>query len=229
MRFKNVFSIIGPSMVGPSSSHTAGAVRIGLIARQLLGEQPARVKIALYGSFADTYWGHGTDLALAGGLLGYATDDARVADALDEAQRLGIEIAFVKGVGLAPHPNTAKLELTGEDGRTAQVVGASIGGGNVMIHEMNGFDVRCSGEYPTIVVLHHDRPGVIASLTGILGGSGTNIGYMGVDRKGRSAEAMTVMELDTVPNAELLEKLRRIDEVKDVTVINLNSREVHSQ
>ncbi|OWA34426.1 L-serine ammonia-lyase, iron-sulfur-dependent, subunit beta [Saccharibacillus sp. O16] len=229
MRFKNVFSIIGPSMVGPSSSHTAGAVRIGLIARQLLGEQPIHVKIALYGSFADTYWGHGTDLALAGGLLGYATDDSRVADALDEAQRLGIEIKFVKGVGLAPHPNTAKLELTAADGRLAQVVGASIGGGNVMIHEMNGFDVRCSGEYPTIVVLHHDRPGVIAALTGVLGGSGTNIGYMGVDRKGRSAEAMTVMELDTVPNAELLERLKQIEEVKDVTVINLNSREAQNQ
>ncbi len=225
MRFKNVFSIIGPSMVGPSSSHTAGAVRIGLIARQLLGEQPKTVKIALYGSFAETYWGHGTDLALAGGLLGYATDDARVADALEEAERLGIEISFFKGVGLAPHPNTAKLELTAADGRTAQVLGASIGGGTVMIHEMNGFDVRCSGEYPTIVVLHDDRPGVLASLTARLGGSDTNIGYMGVDRKGRSAEAMTVMELDSVPDAELLAQLRQIEEVKEVTVINLSGRE----
>ncbi|MDO3408613.1 L-serine ammonia-lyase, iron-sulfur-dependent subunit beta [Saccharibacillus sp. CPCC 101409] len=229
MRFKNVFSIIGPSMVGPSSSHTAGAVRIGLIARQLLAEEPVRVKIALYGSFAETYWGHGTDLALAGGLLGYATDDARVADALEEAQRRGIEIAFVKGVGLAPHPNTAKLELTAEGGRTAQVLGASIGGGNVMIHEMNGFDVRCSGEYPTIVVLHDDRPGVLASLTGVLGNSRTNIGYMGVDRKGRSGEAMTVMELDSVPDIELLERLRKVDDVKEVTVINLNGGEEKQQ
>lgn len=225
MRFKNVFSIIGPSMVGPSSSHTAGAVRIGLIARQLLGTQPTHVKIALYGSFAETYWGHGTDLALAGGLLGYATDDARVAEALEEAERQGIEIVFVKGVGMAPHPNTAKLELTAADGRSAQVLGASIGGGTVMIHEMNGFDVRCSGEYPTIVVLHDDRPGVLASLTTILSGSDTNIGYMGVDRKGRSAEAMTVMELDSVPNSELLGQLRQIGEVKEVTVINLSGRE----
>ncbi|NGZ76028.1 L-serine ammonia-lyase, iron-sulfur-dependent subunit beta [Saccharibacillus alkalitolerans] len=229
MRFKNVFSIIGPSMVGPSSSHTAGAVRIGLIARQLLGTEPVSVKIALYGSFAETYWGHGTDLALAGGLLGYATDDSRVAEALEEAERRGIEITFVKGVGLAPHPNAAKLELKDADGRTAQVVGASIGGGTVMIHEMNGFDVRCSGEYPTIVVLHRDRPGVIASLTAVLGASDTNIGYMGVDRKGRSAEAMTVMELDSVPNRSLLEALRRIDDVIEVTVINLSSREAKDE
>lgn len=229
MRFKNVFSIIGPSMVGPSSSHTAGAVRIGLIARQLLAEEPVSVKIALYGSFADTYWGHGTDLALAGGLLGYATDDSRVAEALEEAERRGIEITFVRGVGLAPHPNTAKLELVAKDGRTAQVIGASIGGGNVMIHEMNGFTVRCSGEYPTIVVLHDDRPGVIASLTTVLGESKTNIGYMGVDRKGRSAEAITVMELDSVPDADLLGKLREIGDVKEVTVINLNSKEAEHQ
>ncbi|WP_172197636.1 L-serine ammonia-lyase, iron-sulfur-dependent subunit beta [Saccharibacillus qingshengii] len=229
MRFKNVFSIIGPSMVGPSSSHTAGAVRIGLIARQLLGTKPSSVKIALYGSFAETYWGHGTDLALAGGLLGYATDDARVAEALEEAERLGIEITFVKGVGMAPHPNTAKLELKAENGRTAQVLGASIGGGNVMIHEMNGFDVRCSGEYPTIVVLHDDRPGVIASLTAVLGASDTNIGYMGVDRKGRSAEAMTVMELDSVPDQRLLAQLRQIEDVKEVTVIHLNGGEAKHQ
>jgi len=229
MRFKNVFSIIGPSMVGPSSSHTAGAVRIGLIARQLLGEEPASVKIALYGSFADTYWGHGTDLALAGGLLGYDTDDARVAEALEEAERRGIQITFVRGVGLAPHPNTAKLNLIAKDGRSAQLIGASIGGGTVMIHEMNGFTVRCSGEYPTIVVLHDDRPGVIASLTKILGESETNIGYMGVDRKGRSAEAITVMELDSVPNSDLLHKLRQIEEVKDVTVIDLNRKEVEEQ
>ncbi|GGN99328.1 L-serine ammonia-lyase, iron-sulfur-dependent subunit beta [Saccharibacillus kuerlensis] len=229
MRFKNVFSIIGPSMVGPSSSHTAGAVRIGLIGRQLLGEEPVSAKIALYGSFAETYWGHGTDLALAGGLLGYATDDARIAEALEEAARREIEIVFVKGVGMAPHPNTAKLELTAADGRSAQVLGASIGGGNIMIHEMNGFDVRCSGEYPTIVVLHHDRPGVIASLTAILSDSETNIGYMGVDRKGRSAEAMTVMELDSVPGQDLLQRLRGISDVIEVIVINLNSREAQSQ
>jgi len=224
MRFKNVFSIIGPAMVGPSSSHTAGAVRIGRVARQLLGAQPERARITLYGSFAETYQGHGTDLALVGGLLDYDTDDARIRTSLTDAEELGIEIAFVTGHGTFPHPNTAKLQLWGK-GKQAEIVGASIGGGNIHIHGMNGFDVNCSGEFPTLVIVHTDHPGVLAGITKILCESNTNIGYMDVDRKGRSGEAMTVVETDSPVPPDTLERILQLPYINHVSVIDLTRKD----
>jgi L-serine dehydratase len=223
MRFKNVFSIIGPAMVGPSSSHTAGAVRIGRVARQLLGVQPLRAHIKLYGSFAETYQGHGTDLALVGGLLDYDTDDPRLRNSLTEAGQTGMEITFSTSVENMPHPNMAKLELWAGD-HYAEVLGASIGGGNIIIHSMNGFDVQCTGEFPTLVIIHKDQPGVLSGITQVLSSDDVNIGYMDLDRKGRNGEAMTVVEADTLMTAATVEAIRQLPHIEHVSLLDLTRR-----
>lgn len=196
MRFKDVFSIIGPAMVGPSSSHTAGAVRLGLVGMQLLEEVPSRAIITLYGSFAHTYKGHGTDLALVAGLLGWGTADSRIPSALEQAGRVGMELHFRTGAARCAHPNTAELELTGATGHQATLLGASVGGGNIEIQQVDGFQVPFTGGYPTLLVYHRDTPGILAGITGILKEHSMNIGYMKVDRTNRSGSALTVIEAD---------------------------------
>ncbi|WP_274362352.1 L-serine ammonia-lyase, iron-sulfur-dependent subunit beta [Paenibacillus thermotolerans] len=218
MRFKNVFSIIGPVMLGPSSSHTAGAARIGYAVRALLAEQPQHAVITLYGSFAETYEGHGTDLALAGGLLGLQTDDEKIKDALSLAESSGIDIEFRIGKGAAQHPNTAKIEAKGASGGV-EVIGASIGGGNIRIVSVNGFEVEFGSELPVIVLTHEDRPGVLANVTRILSKHGINIGYMDVDRKSRSGEAMTVLEIDGDIPVEAEYELCGAKWIRDVRVV----------
>ncbi|MCS7463132.1 L-serine ammonia-lyase, iron-sulfur-dependent subunit beta [Paenibacillus doosanensis] len=222
MRFKDVFSIIGPAMVGPSSSHTAGAARIGRAARQLLGEPPGQALITFYGSFAATYAGHGTDRAIVGGLLDFAPDDPRLPDSLIIAGQQGIRIAFEQGKGLYPHPNTAKLALSCPlNQKQLTAVGTSIGGGNIEIVEINGFSVKMTGIYPTLVLRHYDWTGVIADITQLLRLTGTNIGYMSVDRKSRSGDALTVLELDGEVPPELMEQLRRLPAVQTIQLVNL--------
>jgi L-serine dehydratase len=196
MRFKDVFSIIGPPMVGPSSSHTAGAARLGRVARKLFGRQPEQADIVLYGSFAATGQGHGTDLALAGGLLDYETDDPRIRNALLIAERSGIKIAFSHSQAAAAHPNTVTLTLRAQ-GEELSVTGASIGGGNIRIDAVNGFDLNFTGMLPTLLITHCDRPGVIAGVSRILEREQLNIGYIDVDRQGRSGTAMMVVETDS--------------------------------
>lgn len=218
MRFKDVFSIIGPAMIGPSSSHTAGAVRLGQVARALLGEAPERAEITFYGSFADTYRGHGTDLAAVAGLLGWATDDPRLPQSLESAASGGLAVTFRTASQAVAHPNTADFQLVG-GGRTAQLRGASIGGGNVRIDAVNGFEVTFSGDYPTLLIFHADREGAIAELTGSLSEAGVNIGWMELDRKGRRGEALTVIEADGPLPAALPDRLRTIRDVRQVTVI----------
>lgn len=223
MRFKDVFSIIGPSMIGPSSSHTAGAVRLGRVARQLLGEQPKKVEITLFGSFADTYRGHGTDLALIGGLLDYETDDPRIPVAAEEAEALGVEIAFLTSKDKAEHPNTVRFLLS-SDTRELSMTGASIGGGNVEIVNVNQFDVKFTAVYPTLVISHHDRPGMIADITALLGRSEINIGFMDLDRKGRDREAMTVIETDVSIPDSLIQELENLSMIFEIKKVDLAER-----
>jgi len=222
MRFKDVFSIIGPSMVGPSSSHTAGAARLGRVARQLLGETPKRAEIVFYGSFADTYKGHGTDLAVVGGLLDWATDDLRIAKSLEYAEAAGLSVAIRSGKAVVAHPNTARISLEGER-RRVELVGASIGGGNIEVHGVDGFDVKFIAMYPTLCVYHLDRPGMLAELTATLSRAGVNIGHMDVDRKGRHGEALTVIEVDTPISAELLAQVGSLQDVSDVRLVDLEA------
>ena len=153
MKYRSVFDIIGPIMVGPSSSHTAGAVRIGLFTRYIFGRQPEDVKITLYGSFKETYKGHGTDIALIGGLLGYNTSDKRIRTSMDDAKLAGIEFEFIESGIEHIHPNTAKIEV--QAGRySLDLIGKSIGGGKMVIFELLGFDVNLSGDFPTYFIFY---------------------------------------------------------------------------
>src|SRR5699024_12103794 len=182
VKFNSVFDIIGPVMIGPSSSHTAGAARIGEAARTLFGMEPEWIKIHLYESFAKTYKVHGTDFALAGGLLGFDTDDPRMNQALDLAKEKGIDIRFIEDPAKMPHPNTARV-IIGNESEEQELVGVSIGGGKVEITELNGFELRLSGSHPAILIMHNDRFGAIASVTNILARHEINIGHMEVNRK----------------------------------------------
>ena len=153
MKYRSVFDIIGPVMVGPSSSHTAGAVRIGLFTRYIFGIQPEDVKITLYGSFKETYKGHGTDIALIGGLLGYNTSDKRIRTSMEDAKAAGMEFEFIESEIEHIHPNTAKIEV--QAGRhSLDLIGKSIGGGKMVIFELLGFDVNLSGDFPTYFIFY---------------------------------------------------------------------------
>ncbi|TXK71915.1 L-serine ammonia-lyase, iron-sulfur-dependent subunit beta [Paenibacillus sp. N3.4] len=223
MRFKDVFSIIGPDMVGPSSSHTAGAVRIGRAARQLFGSQPNEAKITLYQSFADTYRGHGTDVALAAGLLDWGTQDERIPQALHHAAEQGLIIDYVRAGGGAVgvyHPNTAKLKLQ-SDSCTMLVTGSSIGGGNIEIVGIDHFDIRFTCLYPTLAIFHVDRMGVLADITREISKFSLNIGHMDVDRTGRSGEALTVIEADGEIEKELIDSINAIEGIRLIRVVDL--------
>lgn len=216
MKYTSVFDIIGPVMIGPSSSHTAGAARIGMAARNLLGRQPTWAKIYLYESFAKTYKGHGTDFALAGGLLGFATDDTRMSMALEIAKENGLSIEFIEDTASVDHPNTARL-LIGDGEDELELVGISIGGGTIEITELNGFPLRLSGSHPALLVRHMDRYGAIASVTQILAKHEINIGHMEVNRQDVGKEALMIIEVDQNINDSVLEELQNADHIIQIS------------
>ena len=183
-------------MIGPSSSHTAGACRLGSLAREIFGEQPTRARILLHGSFASTGPGHGTDLALVAGLLGMRPDDARIPRALELAAASGMTVEFAEVDLGDAHPNTAQFELAGESGPAMMVRGSSLGGGDVVVTEIDGFDVEATGELPLLLVAHVDRPGEIAAVTRLLAESRVNIASMQVSRERRGAGALMLIETD---------------------------------
>jgi L-serine dehydratase len=193
----NLFDIIGPVMVGPSSSHTAGAVRLGNLAKAILNEPVSQATIGLHGSFAQTGQGHGTDLALIAGLMGWATDDLRIPEAFDYAKQTRLSFTFQTiNFGDAAHPNIVRFELKGIHGAACEVVGTSVGGGRVVINEVDGFPLEFSGEYPTLLTMHEDQPGAIALVTGILSQHGVNIAQMRVFRRKKGGLACMVVETD---------------------------------
>lgn len=222
MRFKDVFSIMGPCMVGPSSSHTAGAARLGKTARHVLGDQPEEAELLLYGSFATTYRGHGTDLALIGGLLNYDTDDVRIKDAYDRAKMAGMNVGIHPSQKAGLHPNTVTLKLRCGEERVV-VTGSSIGGGNIEITGVNGFDVKFTAMYPTLLIFHADRRGILAEITELFMHADVNIGYMEVDRKSRSGDALTVIEIDELLHNEVVDHIAKLPDVHKVRVIQLTS------
>ncbi|SNU93865.1 L-serine dehydratase, beta chain [Megamonas hypermegale] len=219
---RSAFDIIGPIMIGPSSSHTAGAVRLGLMAKEILVEPVKSVEIKLHGSFAQTYKGHGTDRALIAGIMGFKPDDERIRDALQIATENNIKYSFEKVNLDDVHPNTAIIKLTGISGHVVSVQGASIGGGNIVISYINDFEVNLSGKYPSLIVVHKDRPGVINGVTAALALYNINIAYMKVSRKERGAQALMNIEVDNaVPDEAIgvcstlpdVEKVLRIDAI----------------
>lgn len=216
-----IFDVIGPVMVGPSSSHTAGAVRIGLISRKLLGERPVKAEITLYGSFAATGKGHGTDRALTAGLLGMQPDNLQIAHSMDLAKEQGLDISFQAGEMRNIHPNTAKLALTGEKGRELEVLGSSIGGGQIRILQIDGITTDFSGEENTLIVHNQDVPGHVAAVTALLSLARINIATMQLFRSERGGYAVMVLETDEPIPDELRASLQSLPGVIKVTVLNL--------
>jgi L-serine dehydratase len=201
----SVFDIIGPIMVGPSSSHTAGAVRLGQVGRAILGRQPADALIELHGSFAQTGKGHGTDRGLVAGLLGMATDDPDLRRSFELAQQAGLVFRLQEvDLGEDAHPNSARLTLSGGE-RVVQVTGCSIGGGLVEVTNVDGYDVHFGCEYDTLLVLAEDRPGTINEVTGWLARQGINIAFLRVERNKRGGDAIMIIETDHMVDPQILE------------------------
>lgn len=195
-RQRSLFDIVGPVMIGPSSSHTAGAVRLGALAAAIFGRRATSALIRLHGSFSSTGTGHGTDLALVAGLLGMAPDDERIPDAPALADAAGLAVEFEHADLGEAHPNSAEFVLADGSGVSMVVRGSSLGGGDVVVTRVDGFDVEVTGELPVLVVEHVDRPGEIAGVTGTLAQSGVNIASMQVSREKRGARALMLIETD---------------------------------
>ena len=219
MKFTSVFDIIGPIMIGPSSSHTAGAARIGRVARDLFGRQPKWAKIHLYGSFAETYKGHSTDVAIVGGLLDYDTDDVRIKTSFEEAEKAGLQFEFIAEQAHKEHPNTARIVM-GDDESEMSVEGISIGGGKIEVSEVNGFKLKLTGGMPTILVVHDDRAGCIANVANCLAMHNVNIGHMEVSRIERGLTALMVIEIDENVDDRVLEQISFIPHITKVSKIN---------
>ena len=210
----SLLDIIGPVMVGPSSSHTAGACRIGLFARGLVGGQPDTAKVELHGSFARTGTGHGTDRAIAGGLLGFQPDDERLREAVKLAKKAKLNIAFsnIKLRG-DHHPNTTRITVS-RGKQSAVVVGSSLGAGRILITSIDGFPVEITGNYPTLVIVAHDEPGIVASVSSRLAAEQVNMATMRVSRRQKGGEAIHIYELDSEPSPELLQAIQSVPAIQ---------------
>lgn len=217
----NLLDIIGPVMVGPSSSHTAGAVKIGNVSRKLLGEDVANANIYLHGSFSSTGKGHGTDKAILAGLLGFACDDRRVPYSFEEARKANVTYT-IEQIDLGDvHPNTAKLNLTGISGKQIEIVAASIGGGRIQVCAIDGITTNFSGDYPTLIVHNIDQPGHVTEVTSMLGHKSVNIATMQLYRKSRGGEAVMVIECDQEVPLESLKWLEHLEGIVKVTYLSL--------
>ncbi len=203
-----LFDVLGPRMVGPSSSHTAGACRLGYVVQALLGGTPERVRIGLHGSFAMTGEGHGTKKAIVGGLLGYLPDDERIRASAEAAEEAGLSVEFeTVDLGDDVHPNSVHFRAERE-GEETEVLGSSVGGGQIRVWRIEGFDVDLSGALPTLVVEADDVPGTTARITGLLAEHEVNIATLRVDRTGRGERALMTIETDDPVPGEMLEELR---------------------
>jgi L-serine dehydratase len=212
----SLLDIIGPVMVGPSSSHTAGACRLGLLTRMLVGGTPERARIELHGSFARTGEGHGTDRAIAGGLMGFRPDDERIRDALDIAEREGLEYRFEKttlGEEADVHPNTVRVTVDRGD-RHSVMVGSSLGAGRVLVTEIDGYPVEVTGAHDTIVLVAEDVRGSVARIAQLLADDGINIATLRLTRKQRGGDAFMVIEVDDRPDESVRDDIRALPWVR---------------
>lgn len=219
----NLFDILGPVMVGPSSSHTAGAVRIGYAASKLLQEKPVNAEISLHGSFATTGIGHGTDRALVAGLLGMKPDDIRIPNSFQIAEKEGLAFSFQNVTLKDAHPNTAVLKLTGESGKILELQAASVGGGRIAIHKLNGMEVNFTAEKPTLIVRNSDKPGCVASVSSVLSEHNVNIATMQLCRDKRGGDAVMVFETDEAVSEEFIQWLEHLEGIKKVTYLNIGA------
>lgn len=217
----NIFDIIGPVMVGPSSSHTAGAVRIGYVSRKLMGEPVKDVQLLLYGSFLATGKGHGTDRALIAGLLGMQPDDERVPFSFEEADRAGMSFEFGEANLKEAHPNSVVLKMIGESGKELEVIAASLGGGRMKICQLDGMEANFCAEYPTLIVQNLDQPGCVATVTTMLSELGINIATLQLYRDSRGGDAVMVVECDREVPTDAIDWLRERDGIDHVTYYSM--------
>ncbi|GAA0694433.1 MULTISPECIES: L-serine ammonia-lyase, iron-sulfur-dependent subunit beta [Clostridium] len=220
MRKYGVFDILGPIMIGPSSSHTAGAARLGKLAGSIADGPVKKVTFLLHGSFAKTYRGHGTDRALVAGILGMDPWDEQLRDSIDIAEERGIEIKFQEADLGDVHPNTVKFIIEKEDGDIVTVMGSSIGGGSVVITEVNGEEIEFTGEYPTIIIHHKDLPGMISKVTRLLYEKEINIAFMKVFRTVKGSSANMIFETDNEIPENIVEAILAVENIEKVKVIN---------
>ena len=220
MSFISVFDVLGPNMIGPSSSHTAGAAAIALLARKMMNRDLVRVDFTLYGSFARTYRGHGTDRALLGGIMGFSTDDRRIPDSFSIAEERGLVYSFtVNDRETEIHPNTVDIRMEDSEGHVLTVRGESIGGGKVRITRIDQVEVDFSGEYSTLIVVQQDKPGVVAHITRCLSEKNVNIAYMKLYREEKGSTAYSIVESDDFLPEEAVRRIRENQYVRDVMLV----------
>ena len=211
--------MIGPVMIGPSSSHTAGVVRIARVARKILGATPEEATITFYNSFARTYEGHGSDRAVIAGLLDFKTDDVRIKNSFEHAEKAGLSYTF-KSVGNASalHPNTVKIRAKA-DQKEIEIVGESKGGGVIQIVEVNGFTANFGANLHTLIIMAADVRGSIAFIANVIAHDDCNIATMTVSRKGKNDVACQIIETDSGLRPLTIEYLRNLDWIYEVTYI----------
>lgn len=218
----SVFDVIGPNMIGPSSSHTAGALKIALLAGKLVSARIIKVSFVLYGSFAKTYKGHGTDRALLGGILGFSTEDSRIKDSFRYAEQQGLQYEFIiNEENKDVHPNTVDIAITSQDGGSVSIRGVSTGGGNCRIEKIDGIEVDLTGDYTTLLIRQRDTFGVVAYITSCLSEYQVNIAFMRLYRESRGEAAYTIIETDNDIPPELLRKIEQCREITSAMVIKL--------
>ena len=220
----NIFDIMGPIMVGPSSSHTAGAVRIGRMGRHLLGSCPVKAEILLHGSFAATGSGHGTDRAIVAGLLDLAPDDTAIPRSFQLAQEAGMEVTIQPIELRDAHPNTAILNLTGSDGRVLSVSASSLGGGRIRVNAIDGLEAAFSGDSPTLIIRNEDKPGIVSEVTAALSRHNANIAAMQLYRDRRGGLAVMVIECDSPLPESVRERVTRVPGVVRCTYLDMGGK-----
>lgn len=218
----SVFDVLGPNMIGPSSSHTAGAAVIAFLAQKMITPPLKKVDFTLYGSFAKTYRGHGTDRALLGGIMGFSTDDTRLRDSFRIAQERGLIYQFIPNeTETDVHPNTVDIRMENAAGQVMTIRGESLGGGKVRIVRINSVKVDFTGEYSAVIVVHQDKPGVVAHITKVLSDHNVNIAFMRLFRESKGLTAYTIVESDDQLPEGISDSLWQNENIHDVMIVQL--------
>ncbi|MFZ2492800.1 MAG: L-serine ammonia-lyase, iron-sulfur-dependent subunit beta [Thermoanaerobaculia bacterium] len=215
----SILDVMGPVMVGPSSSHTAGTARLGRVAFEVLSEEPVEARFHLHPPLAATYRGHGSDFALVGGSIGLSVHDPRIPEAIRIAEQMGVRVEFAEEDLGDVHPNSVRIELRGAT-REVEVVGSSIGGGVIEVFKLNGFTTRYKGDSPTLLLFYRDRPGMISEVTHVVAGEGINIASLYCSRKQRGQDAFMQVDVDSPLSLDALERIAGLHDVADARYVD---------
>ena len=216
----SIFEVTGPVMIGPSSSHTAGAARLARAAAMIVAAPFSHVTFGLYGSFAKTFRGHGTDKALVAGVLGLRADDERLKDSFALAAERGLTYNFCEADLKGMHENSVRMDFTMEDGSIRRVAGSSVGGGQIVIREIDGTALELSAQLPTMIIRQEDKKGVVSSVTTVLADNDINIGVMKLSRSSKGQEALCVIETDSPLTEETVALVRAQAHIISVQALN---------